>query len=187
MLELLQRDRVVEVAGRRRVDRDDRLAGEILPIGAGRLRADRLVELLRLPPGVFERVLGKRPRQAELVDDRQRVDPRHAAVAQHLDDHRLAVADVRREADHFDHDLVVRLHALGAGVADVHRVGEDLAVDLHHRHAGLLEIRADEAVGRPVDDVDDPPLDLPHAADLARQPHAHRVAVGGVAACTWRE
>ena len=119
----VQRDRVVEVAGRRRVDRDDRLAGEILPVDAGRLRADRLVELLRLPAGLFERVLGKRPRQGELVDDRQRVDARHAAAAEHLDDHRLAVAHVRREADHLDHDLVVRLHALGAGVADVDRAG----------------------------------------------------------------
>ena len=65
------------------------------------------------------------------------------------------------------HHLVVGLHALGAGVADVDRLGEDLAVDLHHRHAGLLEVRADEAVGRAVDDVDDAAFGLAHAADAA--------------------
>ena len=94
--------------------------------------------------------------------------------AEHLDDHAFAVADVRREADHLDHDLVVRLHALRAGVADVNRVGEDLAVDLHHAHAGLLEIRADEAVGGPLDDVDDPAFELAHAAALRFEPHAKR-------------
>ena len=41
----LQRDRVVEVAGVDRVDRDDRLVGEVVPPAA-----DRFVELLGLLP-----------------------------------------------------------------------------------------------------------------------------------------
>ena len=83
-------------------------------------------------------------------------------------------------------DLVVGLHALGAGIADVDRLREDLAVDLHHAHAGLLEVGADEAVGRPLDDVDDAAFGLAHAADAWLEPHAHDVAVGGVAARRWR-
>ena len=79
------------------------------------------------------------------------------------------------------------VHALGAGIADGDRLGEHLAVDLHHAHAGAFEVRADEAIGRPLDDFDDPPLDLAQAADAARQPHAHGVAIGRVVRCIWRE
>ena len=90
--------------------------------------------------------------------------------------------DVRREADHLDHDLVVGLHALRAGVADVDRLRENLAVDLHQPHAGLLEVDADEAVGGPLDDVDDPAFELAHPAALRFEPHRDDVAAGGVAA-----
>ena len=88
--------------------------------------------------------------------------------AEHFDDHPLAVAGVRREADHLEDDLVVRLRPLGAGVADVDRVGEDRAVDLDDPHAGLLEVRADEPVGvRASTTSMIRPSVLPHAADLA--------------------
>ena len=48
-------------------------------------------------------------------------------------------------------------------------------------HAGLLEIDADEAVGGPLDDVDDAAFELAHAAALF-EPHGDDVAAGGVAA-----
>ena len=112
----LQRNRVVEVAGVDRVDRDDRLVGEVAAAAA-----DRFVELLGLLARLVERVLGELAGQVELVDDRHRVDARLAARAEHFDDHAFAVADVRRKADHLDDDFVVRPHALRAGVADVDR------------------------------------------------------------------
>ena len=89
--------------------------------------------------------------------------------------------DVRGEADHLDDHLVVGLDALGAGIADRDGLGEDLAVDLHHRHAGGFEIRADEPVGRPLDDVDDPPSTLPRRPTLLDEADAHGVAIGSVA------
>ena len=51
-VEPLERNRVVEVAGVDRIDRDDRQAGQVEPAGR-----NRLVELLRLPPGLFENVV----------------------------------------------------------------------------------------------------------------------------------
>ena len=109
VVEPLQRDRVVEVAGVDRVDRDDRLAGQVEPAVA-----DRFVELLGLLAGLFEGVVGELVGQVELADDRQRVDARLAPRPEHLGDHAFAVVDVRGEADHLDDDLVVGLGALGA-------------------------------------------------------------------------
>ena len=69
--------------------------------------------------------------QVELADDRQRIDARLAARPEHLGDHALAVVQRRREADHLDDHLVVRPGVLRAGIADVDRLGEQRAVDLH--------------------------------------------------------
>ena len=117
VLRTLERDRIVEIAGIDRVDRHDRLIGEIVAAAA-----NRFVELVGLLACFVERILGKLARQVELVDDRHRVDARLAASAEHFDDHAFAVADVRGEADHFDDDLVVRPHAFRAGIADVNWV-----------------------------------------------------------------
>ena len=80
----VERDRVVEVAGIDRVDRDDRLAGQIEPI------ADRLVERVGLLAGIFQHVFGKLLGQAEFADDRERIDARRALRTEHFDDHRFA-------------------------------------------------------------------------------------------------
>ena len=142
---------------------------------------DRFVELLGLLAGIVEHIVIEFAGQVEFVDDRHRVDARLAALAEDFDDHAFAVADVRREADHFDDDFVVWPHALRAGIADVDRVGEDFAVDLHHAHAGLLEVDADEAVGGSLDDVDDAAFELAHAAALRFEADGDDVAAGGVA------
>ena len=144
--------------------------------------ADRFVELLGLLARVFEHVVVEFARQIEFVDDRHRVDARLAAAAEDFDDHALAVVNVRGEADHFDDDFVIGPHAFRTGIADVDRVGEDLAVDLHHAHAGLLEIDADEAVGGALDDVDDAAFLFAHAAALRFEADRDDVAAGGVAA-----
>ena len=54
LVDPLQRNRVVEVAGVDRIDRDHRLAGQIAAAVG-----DRFVELLGLPPGLFQRVFGE--------------------------------------------------------------------------------------------------------------------------------
>ena len=84
-----------------------------------------------------------------------------------------------READHVDDDLVVDAGALRTGVAHVDRLLEQLAVDLHQAHAGLLEVDADEAAGGPLHDVDDAAFDFSHSA-VFFEPHGDDVAAGRV-------
>ena len=105
--------------------------------------------------GLVERVFGEMVGQVELADDRERIDARLAARAEHFGDHALAVVQRRGEADHLDDHFVVGLGVLRAGIADVDRPGEQRAVDLHVGRAGRLEIRADELVRLPLDDFDD--------------------------------
>ena len=149
VVELLQRDGVVEIPRVDRIDRDDRLAGEIRAV------ADRFVERFGLPAGLVQGVFGKMVGQVELADDRERVDARLSARAEHFGDHALAVVQRRREADHLDDDFVVGPRAFRAGIADVDRLGEQRAVDLHVGRAGRLEIGADELVRLALDDFDD--------------------------------
>ena len=70
VLQPLQRNGVVEIAGVDRIDRHDRLAGEILAA------ADRFVERLGLAVGLLDRVFGEAVGQVELADDRKRIDAR---------------------------------------------------------------------------------------------------------------
>ena len=90
---------------------------------------DRFVEGLGLPPGLLQGVVGEPVGQAELADDRERIDARLPARAEHLGDHAFAVLDGRREVDHLDDHFVVGPGALGPGVADVDRPGKQCAVD----------------------------------------------------------
>ena len=126
VVELLQRDRVVEIAGVDRIDRDDRLAGEVRAV------ADRFVERFGLPRGPRPaRPPAKLVGEVELADDRKRVDARLSARAEHFGDHAFAVVKRRREADHLDDDFVVGLGVFRARIADADRLGEQRAVDLH--------------------------------------------------------
>jgi hypothetical protein len=140
VFEAFQRDRVVEIAGILRIDRDDRLASQIQSL------ADRLVERRRLSPRVVHDVQRKMLGQIELADDRARIDARRAAGAQHLDDHALAGMEVRRKPQHLDHHLVALGRVLRAGVGHGDRFGEDAPVDLDARLAGALLEDADELV-----------------------------------------
>ena len=142
VLQRLQRDRVVEIAGVGRIDRDDRQARQVQP-----LRRDRFVELLRLLPGLFQGVRGEGVGQVELAEDRQRVHPRLAPRPEHLDDHPFAVVDGRREADHLEDHLVVRPGALRAGIAHGDRLREERAVDRDVGGPGRLEIGARRTAG----------------------------------------
>ena len=71
---------------------------------------------------------------------------------------------------------------LGARVADEDRPGEERAVDGHQGRAARLEVRADELVRLPLEDLDDPPVRAGMAsfALLAKLDH-DRIARGGVA------
>ena len=108
-----------------------------------------------LLPGLVQGVVGELLGQVELADDRERIDARLALRPQHLDDHAFAVVHGRGEADHLDDHLVVGPGVLRAGIADVDRLGEERAVDLHEGRALRLEIGADELPRLPFQDLDD--------------------------------
>ena len=164
---------VVEIAGVDGVDRDDGFGGEI------EAAVSRFVELLGLLAGVLLHVVGEIAGQIEFVDDRHGVDAGLAAGAEDFDDHAFAVVNVRREADHFDDDFVVGPGAFRAGVADVDRLGKQLAVGLHVSVAGGFEIGADELMRFALQNFDDIAFGI-GAADiaLARDGDQDRVATG---------
>ena len=174
-VELLQRDRVVEIPRVHRIDRDNRLGGEIRAV------ADRFVERFGLPAGFGQGVFRKLVGQVHLADDRERVDARLSARAEHFGNHALAVVKRRREADHLDHDFIVGPAFLCAGIADVDRLGEQRAVDLHVGRAARLEIGADELVRLAFDDFDDLAAWAGIAVPGLFQLHDDHVAGGGVA------
>ena len=148
VVEPLQGDGIVEVAGVDRIDRDDRLAGQIEPA------FDRLVETVRLLAGLVQGVFGELLGQVELADDRERIDARLALRPEDLDDHPFAVVHGRGEADHFHDHLVVGPGVLGARIADEDRLGEERAVDLHEGRTLRLEVGADELPRLPLQDLD---------------------------------
>ena len=153
-----QRDRVVEVARRRRVDRHGQDVAEVEPA------ADLgFVEQLGLLAGLVEDRLVEGVGDVERADDREGVDPRLPAPAEDLGDDALALEVGRRVADHLEGDLVARPGPLGAGVADVDRLVERRAVDLDEAGAPVLEVGADEDPRGPRQDLDDPALGV-HAA-----------------------
>ena len=114
-----QRNGVVEVAGVGRIDRDDRLAGQVESA-----LGDRFVEGLGLLASVFQDVLGKLFRQVELANDRERVDARLAGRSQDFGDYAFTFVDGRREADHLEDDLVAGPCVLGARITQADRLGE---------------------------------------------------------------
>ncbi len=183
-------DRVVEVLGVRRVDRDRE---DLLQVLAAGLLLDLLVEhaggLARLLDGAL-RELG-----AETVrhDDRLRLDVRLARLAQHARDHALghvvAVGIVQQLDDHLAADFGV----LHVRVADQHRLVQRAAAGRDEPAAAALEQHADERVAAALQHLLDlangaaaagPGLVAPLLADH-RRPHA--VARDGVASSAARD
>ena len=82
-----QGDGVVEVAGVGRVDGDGQDVAQVEPVAEVVLG-----EAPGPPPGLVERLVVERVGDVEGADDRQGVDARLAARAEHLGDHPLAVA-----------------------------------------------------------------------------------------------
>ena len=115
------------------------------------------------------------------MDHRLRVDADVARLAEHLHHHTLAIAKVRGESHHLDDDLVLGVHAFGAGVADRDGPREHRAVDLHPTLTGGLEVGADESSCSPLHDL----YDLAGETRPARvaglgDPHADGVARDGI-------
>ncbi len=131
--------------------------------------------------GVFQHFFAEGAGEAELVDDAEGIDAGLAALAEDFRNDPFAIALLAGEADHFDDHFVVGPGALGAGVADVDGGREDLAIDLHVAHVRFFEVRADELVGGPLDDVDHAPAEFAKPPRLVVEPHPHAVSAGGIA------
>jgi hypothetical protein len=114
--------------------------------------------------------------QAELVNDRQRIDARLASRAEYLRQHSFAAAGVAGEADHLEDHFVSGPGSFGAGVADVDRFVEGRAVHLHEPLIVLLKISADEGARGALQNLDDAAAALAGAAAFAVQLYEHLVA-----------
>ena len=171
-----QADRIVEVAGVGRVDRDHDLIGHILAPGAfGRVGR---VEGLDGRPGVVHRGLGELILDPVRPDDRLRLDRGGAGLPERLDDHpRRQFAPMGILSD-LDDDLRARLRTGGADVADDDRRVRLLAFRLDEPGPPRLGERADEAVLAPPEDLDDLPgiERLPVAATPLAGAGDHEVA-----------
>ena len=133
--------------------------------------------------GLVEGVVVEDVGDAQGPDDGDGLDLGLAPGAEDLGDDPLALAIRGRIAGHLERDLVARPGPLGAGVADVDRVGEGRAVDLDDPGAVLLEVVADEQARGPADDLDDPPLGVePRPLGLLDDLDQDLVAGRGVAA-----
>ncbi len=146
-------DGIVEVARGGRVDRHAEEIPEVLA------RPDLgFVESLGLIARLIEDVLIEGVGDVERADDRQRIDARHAPLAEDLGDDPLAFLVRTGVSDDLDGHLVAGPGSLGARVADVDGVVKRRAVDPDESETGFLEIRADEDPRGPRQDLDDPPL-----------------------------
>ena len=172
----LQGNGVVEIAGVCRVDGDDCQRGQVEPTGR-----DRLVEFLRLAPGLVQGVGGEGVRQVELAEDRERVHPRLAPRTEHFHDHPFAVLRRRGEANHFEDHFVVAPGALGAGIAHGDGLGEERAVHGDVARRARLEIGAHELPGLALEDLEDFAARAFGAGPPPVQADQHHVAAGGVA------
>ena len=145
-----QRHRVVEVARVHRVDGDGQVGREVLAVGEV-----RFIERRGGGAGLLQSVVGELVGQVELADDRQRIHAGLAARAEDFSDDAFAAALRAGETQHLEHDFVFGLGALGAGIADVDRVGEDGAVDADIAVALALEVSADELARGAFEDLHD--------------------------------
>ena len=137
-----QRDRIVEIAGIDRVDRDCQPIGEVFAAGG-----DFFLEAGPHLPSLFQDIFGKGVGQAEGADDRQGIDAGLTMDAKSFDDDGFAAFFERGKAYHLDNDLVVGLDPLGAGIADDNAMAENRAIDADITLAVAREVGADELAG----------------------------------------
>src|SRR5258707_10155592 len=173
-----QGNRVVEVACIHGVNSDDDFLGEILA-AVQVVFAKGLALVAGLLFGIFGELVGK----VEGANDRECVHAGLAAGAEDFGDDALAAILRRREADHLEDDLVVRLGPLRAGVADVDAVAEDRAIHAYQSLAVALVVGADEVAAGALQHADDRTrrVDV-GAVGLAREADEDGVAGGGVEA-----
>src|SRR5262249_36324621 len=119
-------------------------------------------------------------RNAERPNNRKLIDLWVATPAEHLDDDPFATLLQRREAQQFDHNLVVGLGALGAGIADVDAMREDGAIDANEALPVALEIGADKLLAAAFDYFDNLADPFAAAGGFAKDADEHLVAAHGV-------
>ena len=174
----VQADRVVEVLGIRRIDRDDHLVADVLSLGAwfgaeGRGGAARL----------FQALLIECSRQMELPQNRLDFRLVPPGAAEHLDDHTPRQVLLIRIRQDLDDNLVFLLGVLGRDVFDDNRLDKPAPIRLNDQRLRMPGQGPDELIVGSFEHLDDltriPGLASPHA--FARRLGKDGVAGHGVA------
>ena len=116
------------------------------------------------------------------MNDRHGVDTGLISRPQDFDNHSFTIVDVRREANHFDHDLLVGAGTSGGSVSHQDRLRKDFSVNLHQADPTLLEIGAYETMRVALYHFNNltcrtSPITR---TSLAGEPHEHNVTAGRI-------
>ena len=144
--ENFQRDRVVEVAGVGRVDRDDRQRGQVLPVPE-----HLIVETRHDVSSRLEYLLGELLGQTVLVDDRLLINTRRVTLPEHLDNHSLTSPIRLGKLQHLQHNLVTGPGTRCAPISHLDRIIKQPAVDPDPAPFVPLEVTPHEASRQPLE------------------------------------
>jgi hypothetical protein len=174
VLQLLDRDRIVEVAGVFAVDRDHRAITEIGAAGDV-LLLDRGADALRLGDG-----LGTvRVRNAVLAENDFGVDTGIVDVAQHFDNASRRPTRRARPARDFDRHHLARLRVMRLAARNLDVGGQSPVERRDESKAGRIDgIAADDGRGRAFENLDDLSFGAPVFA-IALDAHDDAIAVHG--------
>ena len=131
----LHRNRIIEILGLRRIDREDEFAGEVHTPGGilGRLG----IEQPNCFPGFLDHGLGKLNRKSAGRDDRLRFDIGFAAGTKHLGDDPFGHEVTHGPDGQLEDDLRSFARSAGMRVTDEHIASQAPAVGLDHPSAVL--------------------------------------------------
>lgn len=162
-IDLVERDRIVEVLGICRIDGEDVTHAQVMPtmLGKGCLHID----FDRL--GLLERLGAKLRGQVKVVDDDVDVHARSIRRTEHFDDvalHGLVTIGIARDAR--EHDVTV-LGTLQTTVRDKEIVAHARVLGDDHGERVVDLERADEVFGRAAHDAHHPGRTLRAVRDVA--------------------
>ncbi len=147
----IERNSVIEVARRFRVDRNDGGCGEV----ASAFRDGSIVKGFGLLAGILQNLFREIVWQSKLTNNAERIDTGSSSVAKDFNNDAFAFLLIGRKSHHFDNDFVVDFTTLGAGVADKDARFKNASIDSHESVATAFNIGTDETVGVAIDDFDD--------------------------------